>query len=358
MKIVQVESFLLARQYIIVRVTTDEGIVGYGECSPMNGPAIKSMVDNALTPLIIGADPFDVEALRKLMLTRCYKLGPMGALNNAIAGIDIALWDIIGKAVGQPVYRMIGGEVRKKVELYASFMRRDLTPVEEAKRAAHFVEQGFRAIKIHSATPWMYDTGFDQTLKTVKEIRAAVGDDIMLMVDPNNAYTPHRAIQIGRQLEEFGVFHFEEPVAAYDYPGLAEVAQALDIPIAAGEQEYTVWQFRALITEGKVDILQPDVVKSGGITETKKIIQLGEAFNKPVTMHQTQPTIGQIATVHLAAASPMCLYPQEYNIEPHPLRERLLTSPLEIKDGFIEVPDKPGLGIEIDEKALKELMKL
>lgn len=355
MKITRVESFVLAKQYILVRVKTDEGITGYGECSPMNAPVIKSMVDNALRPLIIGADPFDLETLRKSMLTRCYKLGPMGALNSAIAGVDIALWDIIGKAVGQPVYRLVGGGVRKKVELYASFMRRDLTPIEEAKRAAYFVEQGFRAIKIHSATPWMYDTGFDQTLNTVKEIRAAVGDDIMLMVDPNNAYTPHRAIEVGRRLEEFGVFHFEEPVAAYDYPGLAQVAQALDIPIAAGEQEYTVWQFRALITEGKVDILQPDVVKSGGITETKKIIELAEAFNKPVTMHQTQPTIGQIATVHLAASSPMCLYPQEYNIEPHPLREKLLTRPLMIKDGFMEVPDKPGLGVEIDEKAIEEL---
>jgi L-alanine-DL-glutamate epimerase-like enolase superfamily enzyme len=356
-KIARVEVILLApnhnRPMALVRVHTDEGLVGIGECSPMNAPTLLVLVEKALSPLVIGEDPFDIERLWQKMLLGAYKLGPMGAQIEAMAGIDIALWDIKGKALQVPVYQLLGGAVRREIRVYASFGRVP-SPKDDARQADEHVKMGYDALKIHSATKWMFDIGYDATLESVKEIRAAVGDEVDLMVDVNNAYTVHHALQVGRKLEDYGVFHFEEPIAAYDYDGYAQLSAALDVPIAAGEQEYTRWQHRDLLSRGKIDILQPDVVKTG-ITELKKIVDLASAFNKPVTLHNVQPTVGTAATVHVAASTPGCLYAQEYGVAPHPAKEYLLRNPIEVRGGRIRVPEAPGLGIDIDEKGLKRL---
>jgi L-alanine-DL-glutamate epimerase-like enolase superfamily enzyme len=316
-----------------------------------------ALVESALAPRIVGQDAADIERLWQSMYYGAYKLGPMGALLEAIAGIDIALWDIAGQVAGQPLYRLFGGKVREKATVYASSMKRGMSPVDEARRAAQFQEQGYGAYKLHSATPWMYDSGFDGTLKTVKEVRAAVGDAFDVLVDVNNAYLPHTAIRMARRLEELGVWHFEEPLAAHDYAGYASLADAVDIPIAAGEQEYTLWQFRDLILQGRVDIIQPDVIKCGGITEFRKIAALAQAFNKPITVHNTQPTIGTVAHLHLWVSCPSCIYAQEYNIEPHELRDHtpIWVEPVLVEAGHMEVPDRPGLGVRIDEDALRRL---
>jgi L-alanine-DL-glutamate epimerase-like enolase superfamily enzyme len=357
MKITRVESIVLLGQYQLVRVETDEGVTGVGEVSPMNAQVTHSMVENALAPLLVGEDPSNIERLWQRMYHRPYKLGPMGAQLEAIAGIDIALWDIAGKAAGKPVYELLGGLVREAPEVYASSMQRGMSPKVEAERAVSFQEQGYRAYKIHSATPWMADDGEDYTLDTVREMRAAVGDDFDILVDVNNAYLPHTAIKIARKLEEYGVWHFEEPLAAHDHTGYAALAAAVDIPIAAGEQEYTKWQFRDLILHANLDILQPDVIKCGGITEFKKIAALAETFSKPITVHNTQPTIGTLAHLHLWASTPSCIYPQEYNIEPHPLRDEfpIWKEPIVPKNGRMVPPTGPGLGVELDEAAVKKL---
>lgn len=191
----------------------------------------------------------------------------------------------------------------------------------------------------------------------MKEIRSAVGYEVDFIVDVNNAYSAHHALQIGRKLEEYNIFHFEEPIAAYDYEGYAQLAASLDVPIAAGEQEYTRWQHKDLLSRGKIDILQPDVAKTG-ITEMKKITDLASAFNKPVTLHNVQPTVGIAATIHMAASTPGCIYAQEYGVRPHPARDCLLKEPLRVEKGHIRVPSGPGLGIEIDEKGLKKLVDM
>lgn len=358
MKVTKVESLVLLGRFHLVRVYTDEGLDGVGEVSPMNAAVTHTMVEKALARLVVGESPFDVERIWHKMFHYPYKLGPMGAQLEAMAGIDIALWDIVGKASGKPVYELLGGKFRPKAEVYASSMRRDMTPREEAERALSFKEQGYRMYKIHSATPWMYDTGFDQTLETVREMRQLCGDDFGILVDPNNAFLPHTALRIARKLEEYGVFHFEEPIPAYDYDAYAKLAAAVDIPIAAGEQEYTRWQFRDLILNAQVDILQPDVIKCGGITEFKKIAALAGTFDKPITVHNTQPTVGTLAHLHLWLSTPSCIYPQEYNIEPHPLRDDtpIWKEPVLVKNGYMEAPDKPGLGVELDEAVLKKLM--
>jgi L-alanine-DL-glutamate epimerase-like enolase superfamily enzyme len=356
-KVTRVESIVLLGRYHLVRVHTDEGVTGVGEVSPMNAVVTHSIVENALAPLVVGEDPSDIERIWHKMYYTPYKLGPMGAQLEAVAGLDIALWDLAGKVAGQPLYALLGGKFREAPEVYASSMRRDMSPAEEAARAVSFQEQGYRAYKIHSATPWMYDDGFDQTIDTVREMRAAVGDGFDILVDVNNSYYPHTAVKIARQLEEYGVWHFEEPLAAHDYEGYARLAAAVDIPIAAGEQEYTRWQFRDLILRGQVDILQPDVIKCGGITEFKKIAALAQTFNKPITVHNTQPTVGTLAHLHLWMSTPSCVYPQEYNIEPHPLRDEwpIWREPVLVSEGRMRPLESPGLGVELDDDVVRRL---
>lgn len=355
MRIEKVEALVLYDRYIVVRVATDEGLVGYGEASPMGAPVVANAVRH-LGRMIVGEDPFNSEALWMRMFTQGHKLGPMGSQLEAMAGIDIALYDIKGKALGTPIYNLLGGAFRLKVPVYSSSMRRDLTPQDEAARVETFHAQGYTWYKQHSALPWMYDRGFDQTVEVVRAIRDRVGDEVTLLVDVNNAYTVNRAVKVGRQLEALNVFHFEEPIPAYDYAGYWRLQAALDIPIAAGEQEYTRWQFRDLITRAQVDILQPDIIKTGGFTEVMKIAAVAQTFNRPITVHNTQPTLGTVTHLHFWAACQNCLYPQEYNIEPHPLRDEtpILKTPLQVERGHLAVPQGPGLGVEVDESVLDE----
>jgi L-alanine-DL-glutamate epimerase-like enolase superfamily enzyme len=315
------------------------------------------VIEKDLAALLIGQDPLMIEGLWQKMFARTRQYGRRGVVMHAISGIDIALWDIAGKVADRPVYELLGGTFREAPEVYASSMQRGMSPKEEAERAVSFQEQGYRAYKIHSATPWMYDDGFDQTLDTVREMRAAVGADFDILVDVNNAYYPHTAIKIARGLEEYGVWHFEEPLAAHDHDGYAALAAAVDIPIAAGEQEYTRWQFRDLILRANLDILQPDVMKCGGITEFKKIAALAQTFNKPITVHNTQPTVGTLAHLHLWISTPNCVYPQEYNIEPHPLRDDwpIWDEPVLVENGRMRANGRPGLGVELDEKIVQRL---
>jgi L-alanine-DL-glutamate epimerase-like enolase superfamily enzyme len=191
----------------------------------------------------------------------------------------------------------------------------------------------------------------------VREVRAAVGDDIEILVDVNGAYSAHHAIEIGKKLEALGVFHFEEPRYFTDLEGLAQVADALTIPIASGEMIFHHAQYRDLILRGRVDIIQPDIVKVPGFTEMQRISALAAAFNKPITVHNIQPTISTVAHLHFCAATPHAAYAQEYNIEPISIRDEwpVLKTPLEVKGGYMEVPNGPGLGVELDDDVVKKM---
>ena len=357
MKITDVECIILDRSFPFVRVHTDEGIVGIGECFRRQPGIVKSVVDELLKPALVGKDPTETTLRYEDMRRAGSALEMGGSIWCAIAGIDIALWDIKGKAVGQPISHLLGGAARDKIRMYASSMRRDMTPLEEARRAASFVEQGYTAYKLHSAVPGAMDDAADHTIATVTEVRKAVGPDIDILVDVNGAYSVHRAIEVGKALESLGVFHFEEPRPHYDLEGLAKVADSLDIPIASGEMIYTRYEYRDLILKGKVDIIQPDIVKAPGFTEFQKIAALCETFGKPITVHNTQPTISTVAHLHFCAAYAIVPYAQEYNIEPITIRDEIsvLKEPLEVKDGYLAVPTGPGLGVELDEAALKTL---
>lgn len=358
MKITEVECLILANEHPIVRVATDEGLVGWGECFRRARVLAQAAIEHVLRPLLIGANPLDTEMLQQRMLRALSVAGPPGTLATAAAGIDIALWDLKGKAFGTPIWRLLGGKVRDRIPVYASSLRRDLAPTDEARRVAGFVEAGYRAYKLHSAVPGAIDDSRDRTIDTVREIRAAVGNDVALMVDVNGAFSTHHAIEIGKRLEDLGVFYFEDPVSPRNYAGQAEVARALRIPVASGESHYTLADFHDLLTLGQIDIIQPDVVKAPGLTELQKIATLAALHHRPLTVHNTQPTIGTAAHLHFCAAHPHLPYWQEYNIEPVSIRDRwpILSTPLNVINGEIPVPNGPGLRIEVDEELVRRLI--
>ena len=341
---------------VLVRVYTDEGVMGIGECSPMNANVNAHFVNTALKPLLMGENPLEIGKLWSKMTFRTYKLGVQGVQPEAIAGVDIALWDILGKVTGLPICILLGGCYREKVLMYASIGGgSSMTPGEMAKRVESYLDKGFKAIKIRM--DWgvaRRDADPAKDLEMFRQVKAITGDDIPLSFDANNGYSISTAIQQGRKFEELGIYHYEEPVAQYDYAGIAEVADALDVPVSAGEHEYTRWQFRDLIEQAKVDIIQPDVVKCAGISEMYKIAVLGSVYNKHFVPHQTQPTIGTAANVHVCAALAHANRPQEYTGQ-DPRLDALFKEPLIFEDGYIHVPQKPGLGLELDEKKLREL---
>ncbi len=353
MKIKQVEP-IRCEPNLLVRVTTDDGVVGYGECSPMNNPLVAAHLEHALVGLVVGRDPFDIEALVEKMLVATYKVAGQ-SMAMAISGVEMALWDIMGKVCGQPIYRLLGGGYRKQIPMYASSMRRNISPVEEAKRLAGLVEKhGFRAVKVRVGSTF----GFDQdaapgrSVALIREVRAALGDGVEIMMDGNSCFTAPRAIELARAVEKYRIFHFEEPCPYWDLDATAKVARAIDMPVAGGEQDWDLRRFKEMLQKEAVDIVQPDVIKAGGYSVCKKIAALAEAFGCVCTPHQTQP-FGTVANLHLAASTPSIRYYQEYNIEPHPLWESLFLEPvLVVKDGLLTVPEGPGLGVELNPKVV------
>ena len=359
LKITDIKTYRLKTGQIFVEVFTDGGVTGMGECSPtVNTVALSAIIETQIKRIALGRSPFDVEIIWNKVYQDHYKSGHQGFLMFALAGVDIALWDLMGKALGVPCYMMMGGKVRDKVPLYASAMRQHRSPKDEVAHLRKWVDRGFTSAKIHPYEFFANDQGVDDTLDVVRAVREAFGPKLRLFVDMNHAYTVHRAIQIGRELEKLGVAMFEEPIAAEDYEGYARLTDALDVPISAGEESCTRWQHRDLIVHGKIDIIQPDVSKCGGLTEIRKIGVLAGVYNRPVVTHNTQPTLCTAAHYHFWVSEPMCLYEQEYNCEDHPLRERypLLKEPLQIEKGFLTIPDKPGLGVEVDRKVLNQLI--
>ena len=357
MKIVSVECLVLEKSHPFVFIHTDEGVTGIGECFRRQPSITKSVIENVLAPSIIGKNPVQTESRFRDMAQAGNALEIGGAIWIGIAGLDIAMWDLRGKALGLPIYELLGGKVREQMPVYASSMKRDMTPLEEAKRAVSFVEKGYSAYKLHSAVPGKIDDPADQTINTVSEVRKAVGDNIDILVDVNGAYSVHNSIEIGKQLEELGVFHFEEPRPHYDLDGLAQVSDALTIPIASGEMIYSFYEYRDLMLRGRIDIVQPDIVKTPGFTTLIKIAHMAEAIGVPITCHNTQPTISTVAHAHFVVATQGVPYKQEYNIEHISIRDEnpILAEPLNIKDGLMDVPDGPGLGVELDMNMVREL---
>lgn len=355
MRIRDVSCTLLGGRYPLIRVYADDGLVGIGEASPMNGPVVKAIVEHQLRPILKELDPRDVELCWERMYVGTYKMRGQ-AHSIAISGVDIALHDLLGKALEVPVYRLLGGLYRDRVRVYASYMSRDLSPAEYAQRAADAVGQGFTGVKIKIGARFGFDAGdAEADVALVREVRAAIGDKADLLVDANSGYSVHTAIRVGRELERYRVHHFEEPIPFTDVDGMAAIAAALDIPVAVGEQHHTRYDFKELLVRGAADVVQPDVTKCGGLSEGKKIAALADAFGRYVTTHTTSVGIGLAAHLHYWASTPACRYAQEFNLVASRSRDRILRTPLVPEQGYLAVPHGPGLGVELDEEVVARL---
>lgn len=336
-----------------VRVHTDDGLTGLGEISPMQGGrASLGIIAHHVAPALIGADPLDHAVLHDRLLHRFVKLGPEGALTSALAAIDIALWDLKGKALGQPIHKLAGGAWRTALPFYASIGNNAVRSVEQVLRVveARMADQP-AAIKIRfdndRTTP---DADIPGDIAKARAVRRLVGPDMPLAFDANNGYSTGGAIRVGRALEELGYWWFEEPVQHYHVREMGEVARRLDITVSAGEQSYTTTAIVDLINAG-VRMVQPDIVKMGGITGLLRCAAIAQAHGVELVSHQTQPTIGHLANMHVAACQAQATKPIELN-DPSPRMHAVFTNPPRPKDGLFHLTDAPGLGIILNDAAL------
>lgn len=351
------QGWVTGRSTTVVRIRTDEGLEGWGETFSvgLQPPEIAaSVIEHALKPLVIGQDPFSSEVLWNSMYVRTRDFGRKGVVIGAISAIDIALWDICGKATGLPVWKLLGGAFRDRVECYATGFFRPSgqgQAQEMAQEAVRHADAGFSLMKVKLGF------GVDDDIAVMKEIRDAVGDRAGFMIDVNHGYGPADSIRLGRALSDFNLRWMEEPVMPEDLKGYRRVRDALDIPIAGGEAEFSMYGFSDLISAGAVDIAQPDICLAGGFTALKHINVIAQTGGVQVNPHIWGTAIGQYASLHMIASTPTThhsLYADqplfEYDTSSHPFRTSLVDKPLVHKDGWLAVPDGPGLGFQIDEE--------
>lgn len=332
------------RAFGIVEITTDSGVTGWGEGATVPGR-------RAIEACVIGRDPFHTEVIWEA-------LHKQGTDTAAISAIDIALWDIMGKTLKQPIHHLLGGAFRDQVQAYATgLFRRDVsdhtaTLVAEARG---YADQGFRAMKMKVGFGPEYD------IKNVAAVRRAIGDDILFAVDANCGYDRGTAIAVGQKLAENNLLWFEEPISADDVEGYVEIRRALKMRISGAEQLRGRWAFRRMIQNDALDIIQPDVCVCGGFTEYRKIAAMASANHVRVIPHMFGTAIRLAATLHLLAAlpdSPRALEPfpalLEYDMSENALRTELAREPFTHTNGVVKVPQGPGLGIEINRDVLQK----
>jgi L-alanine-DL-glutamate epimerase-like enolase superfamily enzyme len=347
-RIATIETFA-RREVGFVRVRTEDGAEGWGQLSTFNADLSALVLHRQVAAYALGADPFDVEGIADRCIEGEYKF-PGSYVCRALAGLDTALWDLRGKSEGKSVCELLGGTPRA-LPVYGSSMRRDITPEDEAERLARLREtHGFRAFKIRVGSVCGHDRDEweGRTEALVPAVRRAIGDDAVLLVDGNSCYTPGRAIEVGRLLEEHSVGHFEEPCPYWELEWTAEVAAALSVPVAGGEQDTDLAQFRRMLRMRAVDIVQPDVCYVGGITRARRVAGMGAALGVPCTPHSANRSLVTLFTLHLVAAIPNAGPFVEFSIEPARWTEGLFTPPLEVCDGAVAIPPGPGWGMTIN----------
>jgi L-alanine-DL-glutamate epimerase-like enolase superfamily enzyme len=328
----------------IVKVHTDEGLVGYGESYGLPDPEVTAHIaTRLLAPLIVGQDADATAAVWETMWRGQAAGGHnRGFYLEAMAGIDIALWDLKGKALGTSVSRLLGGPIRTTVPCYASPVPLRDTPEESARAAVAFVDQGFRALKVKIGR------GAGEDGAHLRAVREAVGDGIEVLVDANCAYSLDEATQVGRVLQDVGIRWFEEPLAVLDVDGLAELRRRTGLTIVTGETSFTRFDLREFLLRRAVDVYMPNIARSGGITESARISALASAFHVDIAPHGVGSGVSLAAALQFCGATPN-FRTYEYNRLPNALRENILRVAPSFVDGELVVPDGPGLGVEIDD---------
>ncbi len=352
------QGWLDQRSTTLVKVTTDDGLVGWGE------GAAASLIDGLLAPLLIGQDPMDRAGLWERMFHALYNgNNAVGLAGSALSALDIALWDLAGKATGLPICALLGGKVRDKVAVYATglYYTEGEFPDRLLDEARGYVAAGFKGMKTKVG-----GLSIAEDVARVRALRDAIGPDIHLMVDANEAYNATTAIRIGQKLADLDLVWFEEPVNAQDLDAYLEVKAALPMAIAGGENLRTRYEFKPYLTRRAYDIVQPDIMHCGGITEMQRICAMANACGIQVNPHVWGSPVMIAATLHLAATLPPCPparnaqpYMQEPVMEfdrtPSAIRQELCAVPFDQEDSFVRVPTGPGLGIEVDEEVVERL---
>ena len=328
-----------AGKQILVRAITDDGLTGWGESFAYGATeAVCHVVDDALAPILLGQDPTQIESLVDRMHRALMIWGRRGLGMMAVSGVELALWDLAGKARNVPVYELLGGLCQSRLRVYSSLLRYD-TPSQVGQAVTGALALGHNAIKLHQTD-----------VESVAVARGVAGDDVDLMLDTNCPWSVEEAIRLGRRLERCDLRWLEEPLwPPEDYAGLARVRAALRIPIATGENDATLFGFRELIGHGAADIVQPSVTKVGGLLEMKKIAVLAAAANVTFVPHSFYYGPGLAASLHLAAATPGVPYVE---FPGTPLVASLISEPIRFANGTVGVPDRPGLGADPDPSVL------
>jgi D-galactarolactone cycloisomerase len=343
------------RASCIVEIVTDTGLVGWGECF---GPArVNAAMVNAFRKHLIDADALATEVIWQNLYNRFRDQGQKGIAVTALSGVDIALWDIKGKAFGVPVHRLMGGPMRTRVQAYATgtYRLNEGDPLDYIVREVRErLAEGFEAVKLKIGVD------FEEDIALIKAVRREIGPDRQLMLDANHAYDALDAIALGRRVADQNIGWFEEPVVPEDLASYREVKAAQPIPVAGGECDYTRWGFINIFTSRAMDIVQPDTCAAGGLSECKKIADMATAFGIRYIPHVWGTGIGMAAALQLLGSiphTPARLRPREPLLEfdrsEHPFRRAVLAEPIEQHGGFVDVPTGPGLGIEVDRDAIE-----
>ncbi len=335
------------RQFNLVQVETDAGLTGLGDAFG-DSAIMPTVIDRRIAPMALGLDPCNPVAVwQKMFASRAFwETG--GSVLCAASAVEVACWDILGQAEGVPVYELLGGKQRDQVDAYASDLHYD-TPQFMADVASGYVEQGFRWMKTHIGAPGQHA----QDLQRLAAIRAAIGPDVGLMIDINTGYDRDTALASGRDFAEFNPFWYEEPVCPVDYSGHAWLRQQLPMPIATGENLYTTYGFEPLWNPQACDFVMPDVLRCGGIDQTRQICQAATAAGVVPTLHNYSSGIGLAATLHLMAAVPE-IQLLEYDPTGTSIYEELFVRPPEVVNGQVQIPDSPGLGVQLTEQVLSK----
>lgn len=363
--IADAQNYFSTRNAVLVEVRTDEGITGIGESACFGGPpeSTKYIIENELQRLLVGEDCSNIEYIWKKVMDRTRQHGRGGIITAAMSGIDVALWDILGKKAGLPVYKLLGGYA-DKLTPYASsgFYSRGKDTKALAEEVGSYFEQGFKYAKIkvgrnpevflnplpNMPFPQECNYTLEEDLERVEAcMKVAKEFHANLMVDANNCWNTFTAIRMGKELQAMGVYWLEEPLHLDNIEGSIELAAALDMPVAGYESEVGLYRFRELIRRHAVDIVQPDAIWSGGFTECRKIAFFAHAYNMPCMPHVFSSAVSLAANSHFLASIPNAGI-LEYDRNVYPLRDELLKEPIVIaEDGFVHLPQRPGLGIEL-----------
>ncbi len=362
MQITDIQHYLVhpgrAKNLCFVKIDTDEGIHGWGECYTQSDrdTQITAHIDQ-IKRYLIGRDPTNIKHFVQVAYDDF--AGRRGAMDYhcAISGLEQAMWDIAGKAYGAPVHKLIGGACRDKIRVYANGWSGGApTPGALAERASEVIEMGFTALKFDPIPgPWRTYVSKDverAAVANVRAVRDAVGPDVDILVEMHRRLAPMHAVRIARDIEEYRPFWYEEPVLAENIDALAEVRRSISIPVVTGEELYTKFEFREVFEKRAADILNPDVCNVGGILELKEIAAMAEPYFVVISPHNfNSTTLGLAATLQVSAAIPNFLI-TEYFVNLEEFGRDIARTPFEARDGYISVPDTPGIGIDLDEERL------